>query len=87
MQKGDPKQLEQWHADFEKAGIHEVQAHIDRNEYVAAQRLEAFRWLKDIETRRERREAHTLWYVKWTFWAAVVAVLVGIVGAVVTLVH
>ena len=87
MSNADPKEMEQWRAEFEHAGIHEVQAHIDRNEYVSAQKLEAFRWLKDIAKHREQRESSTYWYVKFTFWAAIAAVFVGIIGVAVTLVH
>jgi hypothetical protein len=83
----DPEQIAQWRRDFEHAGEHEVEAHIAAREYVSAQRLAAFQWLKDKRTAREQREASSHWFVKWTFWAAVAAVVVGIVGVVVTLRH
>jgi hypothetical protein len=76
-----------WRAEFDKIGVHEVQAHLARNEYVPAQRVTAFWWLKDRQEQQDRREEATYRYVRWTFYAALAAVIVGVVGVLVTLVH
>jgi hypothetical protein len=50
-----------------------------------SKRQYAFRWLRERERERERREHSMHWYVRWTFWAAVGAVLIGIIGVTVTI--
>jgi hypothetical protein len=82
-----PEDEARWRAEFDMVGVHEVEAHIAKGEYVASQKIAAFRWLKDRQARHDRREQSTHRYVKWTFWAAVAAVAVGVVGVVVTLLH
>jgi uncharacterized membrane protein len=44
-------------------------------------------WLRRKERARELREQEFYSYTRRTFWAAVAAVLVGIIGIVVTLLH
>jgi hypothetical protein len=44
----------------------------------------AVRWLREKEIAREAREKAAHWYTKWTFFAAVAAVIVGIIGVLVT---
>ena len=82
-----PEDEARWRAEFDMLGVHEVEAHIAKDEYLGAPRIAAFRWLKDRQARHDRREERTHWYVKWTFWAAVAAVAVGVVGVAVTLLH
>jgi hypothetical protein len=45
----------------------------------------AFKWLRDKERQREGRDNKTFSYVKWTYYAAVAAVVVGVIGIVVGL--
>jgi hypothetical protein len=44
----------------------------------------AFRWLRDKEQERESREHVTVAYAKWTLVAALAAVIIGVVGIIVT---
>ena len=47
----------------------------------------AFRWLGDEAEARRLREEQTHHYVRWTFFAAVAAVIVGLIGVGLTLLH
>jgi hypothetical protein len=42
----------------------------------------AFKWLRDKERQREGRDSKTFAYVKWTYYAASGAVVVGVVGII-----
>ena len=69
----------EWIAEFERIGERQVydnakQGAIYNDE---AKRRAAFKWLWDQERQRKDRETNTLWYTRWTFFAAVVAVMVG----------
>jgi len=50
-----------------------------------AKRQAAFRWLGKTATARRVREKQTYEYARWTFFAA--AVIVGVVGVVITVLH
>ena len=76
------------YAYFERLGIDEVQAHLASGAFPGSnQKIAAYRWLKKKRADRDSREAESHRYVKWTFWAAVAAVLVGVVGVAVTVLH
>jgi hypothetical protein len=47
----------------------------------------AFRWLSEQDQSRRLREQKIYRYTQHTFWAAVAAVIVGIFGVLVTLLH
>jgi hypothetical protein len=47
----------------------------------------AFRWLREQENAKALRERQLYRYAQWTFWAAVGAVFVGIIGVLVTVFH
>jgi hypothetical protein len=52
-----------------------------------AKRQAAFRWLDETASTRRIREEQTYEYSRWTFFAAIAAVIVGVIGVVVTLLH
>lgn len=83
----DAKNEAEWHAEFERLGELQVydnvkQGAIYNNE---AKRQAAFRWLGEVAAARRAREARSYSYVRWTFYAAVAAVIVGVIGIIVTL--
>jgi hypothetical protein len=68
------------------AGEHSSKgAELDR--LLREKRPEILEWLHEQAAARKLREEETYGYVRWTFWAAIAAVLVGIVGVAVTLGH
>jgi hypothetical protein len=87
------EQEAQWKAELEKIGETAVRQSISLNSGVGIgiggepMRQYAFRWLREKEQQRQERELSTNWYVKWTFYAAVAAVVMGILGVIVTLLH
>jgi hypothetical protein len=85
------EQEQKWIAEFEMIGETAIRNSLQFNGGVGVgiadepKRQCAFRWLRKKEEDRERREHSAQWYAKWTFWAAVAAVLIGIVGILVTI--
>lgn len=75
----------QWRAEFERVGQDAVRR--EHMMFPEPKRQFAFRWLREKEKAREERDEAAQWYSKWTFWAAVAAVIVGILGIVVTYWH
>jgi hypothetical protein len=69
-----------WRAEFEAAGETEIRDGLKLMQHEPKRQF-AFRWLRGEAKARERREMH--WYARWTFWAAIAAVLVGIIGVIV----
>jgi hypothetical protein len=80
----DSEQEAQWRKQFEAAGRDEVLFLCNEGIYSGPLRGFAFRWLKERDDAREGRGKDADWYTKWTFRAAVAAVIVGVVGIVVT---
>jgi hypothetical protein len=86
----DQEEVE-WSKEFEKIGETEIRNDLNFRTGVnvginsESKRQYAFRWLREKEREREDRERSTHSYVQWTFWAAVAAVIVGIIGVAVTL--
>jgi hypothetical protein len=50
-------------------------------------RQAAFRWLGDEAEERRLREEQTHHYARWIFFAAVAAVIVGLIGVSLTFLH
>jgi hypothetical protein len=82
----DSTEEAQWRAEFELRGEWQIR---DRYENITPEpkRQFAIRWLRDQERARIKRDQQTFNYVRWTFWAAVGAVIIGIIGVVVTVLH
>jgi hypothetical protein len=78
----DADQEAKWRAELEKAGNDAVRR--EHMTFPEPKRQLAFRWLREKEKAREARDEAAQWYLKWTFRAAVAAVVVGIIGVVVT---
>jgi hypothetical protein len=75
-----------WRREFERFGEDQTRSALENGLFPEAKRQFAFRWLGDQAIERREREKQTLWYVRWTFVAALAAVLVGVVGIVVSLI-
>jgi hypothetical protein len=78
----DVEQEAKWRAEFEKFGYDAV--HRGHQMFDEPRRQFAFRWLREKEKSREDRAEAAHWYSKWTFVAAVAAVIVGVIGVIVT---
>jgi hypothetical protein len=50
-------------------------------------RQAAFRWLGDEAEARRLREEQTHHYLRWTFFAVIAVVIVGLIGVGLTLLH
>jgi hypothetical protein len=78
-----------WRTEFEKAGESAIRDSYNFDGTFRAGgewRLHFIRqWLREKEIERERRERAVLRYIKLTFYAAITAVAVGIIGIVVTM--
>jgi hypothetical protein len=83
---GDPKNELGWRAEFERFGEEQTRFALDSGQFPEAKRQFAFRWLGDQAIERRVRDQQSYRYVRWTFFAAVAAVIVGIAGIVVTIV-
>jgi hypothetical protein len=78
--------LAAWTREFEKADYNIIRDNLHAGNFHSEQkRQHAIRWLADQGNKRGKRDAKMLRYVCWTFWAAVAAVVVGIVTIAVTL--
>ena len=82
----DLEQEAAWRAEFDADGeraVHDT-IYYGPGNYPDPKRLFALRWLRQKEVERECQEQTMRSYVRWTFWAAVAAAIVGILGALVT---
>jgi hypothetical protein len=79
----------EWRKEFERLGEQVVYDNVKQGAIYNDERKRqaAFRWLGDKTSERTVREKSTLWYARWTFFAAIVGVIIGIVGVLVTLLH
>ena len=78
-----------WRGHFEKIGetrVHQLllKGAISAND---PRRTFALEWLSKQEAARRHREQEAYSYTQWTFYAAVAAVIVGMIGVVATLIH
>jgi hypothetical protein len=73
-----------WRASFETVGYDAVRR--DHNLFEEPKRQFAFRWLREKEIAREARDEAAQWYSKWTFRAAVAALIVAIVSMTVVII-
>jgi hypothetical protein len=77
---------EGWIAEFEAAGEDEVRMRLYRGSgmHPEAKFHAAVRWLREQARARKHREEEIRRYVWWTLCAAVLSVIVGLVGLMVT---
>lgn len=80
----DSDQEARWRASFETVGYDAVRR--GHNLFEEPKRQFAFRWLREQEIAREDRNQAAHWYLKWTFRAAVAALIVGIVSVTVAII-
>jgi hypothetical protein len=84
-------QEEAWRAQLERLGETAVRSDLELPGGVRigmtsdAMQQFAFRWVREKETQRARREFAAFSYVKWTFWAAIAAAAIGIIGIATTM--
>ena len=80
------EQEAQWRKEFETAGREAIYSvvYMRHGSFDEPKRQFAFRWLREKEKEAESQGAAAHWYAKWTFWAAVAAVVVGVIGVFVT---
>jgi hypothetical protein len=76
-----------WRAEFERIGEQQVTQLVYYTPVPEPKRQFGFKWLGEEAQARRGREEQTYRYVQWTFFAALAAVIVGIVGVIVTLFH
>lgn len=78
-----------WRAEFDADGERQVHDTIYQGPgiYSEPKRLLALRWLREKEVARTKQDKMMLRYVRWTLWAALAAVGVGIVAILVTWFH
>ena len=74
-----------WRAEFERFGEDQIQRSLESGLFPEPKRQFAFRWLGDQAIERRAREKQTLVYVRRTYIAAAAAVVVGIIGILVTI--
>ena len=79
----------EWRAEFERLGEFLVYENVKQGAIYndETNRQAAFRWLSEQATERREREAQTFGYVRFTYYAAIAAVGVGVIGIAVALLH
>jgi hypothetical protein len=80
----DTEQEARWRKEFDEILGYDV-VRREHRLYEEPRRQLAFRWLLQKEKEREARDQAMHWYSKWTFVAAVAAVIVGVIGILLTL--
>ncbi len=76
-------------AQFENIGETQLYQLLSKGAISAsdARHTPALEWLREQEVARRLREQKAYSYTQRTFWAAVAAVMVGMIGVVATLIH
>jgi hypothetical protein len=85
----EPEVEAAWRAEFTRIGQTQLRDALNCGVGIADEqkRQAAFRWSGDeAEARRLRRE-QTHHYIPWAYFAAVAAVIVGLIGVSLTLLH
>ncbi len=75
----------EWRKEFERDGAHHVYETAQGNtygNYPEEKRQYAIRWLREMDRQKDTRDCDTYWYVKWTFWAAIVAAIASVISIV-----
>ncbi len=79
-----------WRKEFEEAGesaVRDSYNNLSGGLWASGEVKLRFlrKWLREKELKHEGREENTFWYTRWTFWAAISAIVVGLVGIAVTI--
>jgi hypothetical protein len=82
-------QIAAWRTELEDNGEAEVRQNLLNPAIYNSEpkRIFVAQWLREKERARRAQERQAYAYTRWTFWAAVVAAIVSVIGIVVTLVH
>ena len=85
----EPEVEAAWHAEFKRIGETPLRDALNSGGGFTddLKRQAAFRWLGDEAEARRLREDQTHHYVRWTFFAGVAAVIVGLIGVGLTFLH
>jgi hypothetical protein len=83
----DPNDEAQWRAEFEQFGEESVRDSLHDGLFPEPKRQFAYRWLGAEAQKRLRREERSFLYLKLTLAGAILGVIVGIIGIVVTAMH
>jgi hypothetical protein len=85
----EPEVEAAWRAEFKRIGEKQLRDALNSGDGIADEpkRQVAFRRLGDEAEERRLRENKTYHYVRWTFFAAIAAVIVGLIGVGLTLLH
>ncbi|MGO9681613.1 MAG: hypothetical protein ACLPTZ_03205 [Beijerinckiaceae bacterium] len=85
----EPEVEAAWRAEFKRIGETQLREALNSGGGFADEpkRQAAFRWLGDEAQARRLRDEKTYHYVRWTFFAAIAAVIVGLIGVGLTLLH
>jgi len=78
----DPEVEAAWRAEFERIGDTQLRDALNSGVGIADEpkRQAAFRWLGDEAQARRLREEKTYHYVRWTYFAAIAAVIAGLIA-------
>jgi hypothetical protein len=74
-----------WRAEFERLGEESTWDPVRAGYFQESKRQFAYRWLANRALERQQRETLTIRYLRLTLLAAVIGVIVGIVGVLATL--
>jgi hypothetical protein len=85
----DTDEQAKWLVEFQEAGENEVRQNLlnDAIYNSPPKRYFARQWLREQERAREVRDQQIHSYTRRTFWAAVAAVIVGVIAVVTTCLH
>ena len=85
----DPEIEAAWRAEFKRIGETQLRDALNSGVGIADEpkRQAAFRWLGDEAQARRLREEKTYHYVRWTFFAAIAAVIVAVIVEGLTFLH
>ena len=81
----EPEAEAAWRAELERIG--ETQPREAQNSDSKLKRPAAFRWSGDETQTRRLQEEHAHHYVRWTLFAAIGAVIAGLIAEGLTLLH
>jgi hypothetical protein len=85
----EPEVESAWRAEFKRIGEKQLRDALNSGTGIADEpkRQAAFRWFGDEAEEGRLREEKTQHYVRWTFFAAIAAVIVSLIGVGLTLLH
>ena len=85
----EPEVEAAWRAEFKRIGVAQLRDALNGGSGFTDEpkRQTAFRWLGDEAEAQRLREEQTHHYLRWAFFAAIAAVIVGVIGVGLTFLH